>query len=323
MNYQDGTDPQIPDRPAIRTQTQREASRRNGARSQGPRTIDGKARSRLNAMKHGLLARQIAPPADYRGDDQAYLRIRRALIEEFEPQGFAANATVDSLAHDYLFAGRCRQMIEAAMRPQPLPERDESRWQTLQEIRHALPALEQAREALDAGKSPHCSQKVARRLADVLLALLEQIDADLQEEAEAAADNAADASGSMGEREAQAPEDPFEYDQEGEFRTLVDTLGDTGRRRLSDRGYLMDVLSGGRAKRGDLKRLNALIVNAIDNRHRWLKWHGASLVQQADRLVAANSERLAAAPEQMEGISRYLAEAERRIERKVQELRTG
>jgi hypothetical protein len=41
-----------------RTPAQREASRRNGARSRGPRTAQGKYRASRNALKHGLYARR-------------------------------------------------------------------------------------------------------------------------------------------------------------------------------------------------------------------------------------------------------------------------
>ena len=42
--------------PAARSPAQIEASRRNGARSKGPVTAEGKARASRNALKHGLSA---------------------------------------------------------------------------------------------------------------------------------------------------------------------------------------------------------------------------------------------------------------------------
>ena len=43
------------------SQKQIEANRRNAAKSTGPRTSEGKARSRYNALKHGILAKAVIP----------------------------------------------------------------------------------------------------------------------------------------------------------------------------------------------------------------------------------------------------------------------
>src|SRR5262245_44207007 len=62
-----------------------EASRRNGAKSRGPRTKEGKARSAQNALKHGLRAQKHLVLPD---EDAAELAgLEAALIEELAPVG--------------------------------------------------------------------------------------------------------------------------------------------------------------------------------------------------------------------------------------------
>ncbi len=61
------------------------ASRRNGAKSRGPKTPEGKARSARNALKHGLCARQTVVLGDE--DLAAFEALEAALMAELAPQG--------------------------------------------------------------------------------------------------------------------------------------------------------------------------------------------------------------------------------------------
>jgi hypothetical protein len=62
-----------------------QASRRNGARSRGPKTPEGKARSSRNALKHGLRAeKHVMLPEE---DAAAFEALEAALFEELAPVG--------------------------------------------------------------------------------------------------------------------------------------------------------------------------------------------------------------------------------------------
>ena len=62
-----------------------EASRRNGARSHGPKTPEGKARSARNALKHGLRAQKyVVLPEE---DAAEFAGLEAAMIEELAPVG--------------------------------------------------------------------------------------------------------------------------------------------------------------------------------------------------------------------------------------------
>jgi hypothetical protein len=62
-----------------------EASRKNGARSRGPNTPEGKARSAQNALKHGLRAeKHVVLPEE---DAAEFAGLEAALVEELAPVG--------------------------------------------------------------------------------------------------------------------------------------------------------------------------------------------------------------------------------------------
>jgi hypothetical protein len=62
-----------------------EASRKNGARSRGPKTSEGKARSAQNALKHGLRAQKyVVLPEE---DAAEFAGLEAALIAELAPVG--------------------------------------------------------------------------------------------------------------------------------------------------------------------------------------------------------------------------------------------
>jgi hypothetical protein len=62
-----------------------EASRKNGAKSKGPKTPEGKARSAQNALKHGLRAETIAVVGDE--DPQEFAAFQATLMADLAPEG--------------------------------------------------------------------------------------------------------------------------------------------------------------------------------------------------------------------------------------------
>jgi hypothetical protein len=62
-----------------------EASRRNGAKSKGPKTPEGKARSAQNALKHGFRAQMhVVLPGESASD---FAALETAMLEELAPEG--------------------------------------------------------------------------------------------------------------------------------------------------------------------------------------------------------------------------------------------
>ena len=87
------------------------ANRANAKRSTGPNTSGGKARSRMNAWKHGLRAETVVIAGEDAKDLQA---IERELWEEHQPEPGMESLLVERLAH-YAWRMRRAVVFEAAL----------------------------------------------------------------------------------------------------------------------------------------------------------------------------------------------------------------
>jgi len=85
---------------ATRTSTRKaEANRRNASKSTGPRTPQGKAWSRLNALKHGILASQAVITAiEGRAERQMFEASVAGLAQDFQPVGTYEQLLVQEIA---------------------------------------------------------------------------------------------------------------------------------------------------------------------------------------------------------------------------------
>ena len=75
-----------------------QANRQNALKSTGPKTPEGKAAVRLNALRHGLLSQEILLP----GEDQEALReLSEHLRDELQPAGVVENLLVEQIIASY------------------------------------------------------------------------------------------------------------------------------------------------------------------------------------------------------------------------------
>jgi hypothetical protein len=75
------------------------AQRANAMKSTGPRTSEGMAASRLNALKHGFFACDVVnPELDGPVRAEEFNAILDALLEEFQPQSARERILVDEVA---------------------------------------------------------------------------------------------------------------------------------------------------------------------------------------------------------------------------------
>jgi hypothetical protein len=82
------------------------ANRRNAQKSTGPRSIEGKKRASLNAVKSGMTAKTVILPHESAAD---YNEIRAALIEDYAPATMQELMLVDQIAAGYWRTIRARR----------------------------------------------------------------------------------------------------------------------------------------------------------------------------------------------------------------------
>jgi hypothetical protein len=99
------------------TEKQLQANRTNGAKSTGPTSPDGKARSKMNARKHGLTSRLgLITEGDGRESVEDYDQLRTSVCEEFAPETLFDAARVDHITELLWRAQRAERAERAVLR---------------------------------------------------------------------------------------------------------------------------------------------------------------------------------------------------------------
>jgi hypothetical protein len=97
---------------AVPPSARAEAARRNGAKSQGPKTDAGKQRSSQNAIKHGMYCRDIVVPGESLDE---YHDLRDSYLQEFHPSGPAEAHQVQTMIDAEWRINRFRQSETAVL----------------------------------------------------------------------------------------------------------------------------------------------------------------------------------------------------------------
>jgi hypothetical protein len=109
----------------VTSDKQARANRQNALKSTGPKTPEGKAAVRLNALKHGLLTKEILLPGE---EEEVMRELSEHLLAELMPVGEMENLLVDRIIASYWRLrrlGRVEAGIFAWERSEELAERAE------------------------------------------------------------------------------------------------------------------------------------------------------------------------------------------------------
>jgi hypothetical protein len=96
-----------------RTEAQRAASRANGRRSRGPKTIEGKERSRRNALRHGLRATRFEVLAE--ADNRPASVLIEAVRQRLAPRDVLEVECAEGIAMAFWRLRRVRHLEEAIL----------------------------------------------------------------------------------------------------------------------------------------------------------------------------------------------------------------
>ena len=87
------------------------ANRRNGSLSSGPKTPNGQASSKMNALKHGLRAREVVLRGRcIRESSREFTALHQRLLDDLNPVGLQEEMLVEQMATTYW---RLRRVLKA------------------------------------------------------------------------------------------------------------------------------------------------------------------------------------------------------------------
>ena len=139
------------------------ANRLNAQKSTGPRTDEGKAIAKMNALRHGLLAQDVVLPGE---NESAFDELYENLREEFLPIGELEFCLVERIATS---CWRLRRIgkVEAGIFEMQRSEADLQRAKSAEALRLDTHSLLGSQEAWNAARDEKSYQESFLRVEDV------------------------------------------------------------------------------------------------------------------------------------------------------------
>src|ERR1700724_365319 len=145
------------------SERQQDANRRNAAKSHGPKTPEGRAAVRHNALKHGFTAAEIVLPTVEEQLD--FEQFRAAFEAEHQPVGPTEEVLVEDIVIARWRLNRIRKMEPGffALRQEVLKQRVKDDFSSLDAQAHlALIVRDDAQDADTLGKMSRCEGRFER-----------------------------------------------------------------------------------------------------------------------------------------------------------------